>query len=75
MGNAWTASGCNAPFGPKPVNRLRILTPRWSAPLRPDRIGFDFDPQPGVVIFELRGAEIAERRVEPQMISRNGVRP
>jgi hypothetical protein len=39
------------------VNSLPTATPFWSTPLRPDRIlGFDFDPLPGVVIFELRGA-------------------
>jgi hypothetical protein len=31
-------------------------------------VGFDFDPLPGVVIFELRGAYIAERSVEPPMV-------
>ena len=40
-----------------------FLIPDWSAPLQVDRSSRGFDRLPGVLILELRRAEIAERGV------------
>ena len=49
------------------VNRRGTLTPIWVRPEAGQGSDFDFDLLPGVVIFELRGAQIAERRVDGRL--------
>ena len=65
---------------PRPAPRARALppetvvqegqncTPIWSAPLELHRITGGFYFLPGMVILELRGAQVAERGVQPASV-------